>query len=129
MNHHSKSEKEQTQKKHENTGAEIAFAQGNGSGGQRGFGHRKGRCWKCNKEGHHAYECPEDDKNDETKEEEDEKKPPAGKVGTGTTLATHGTSTGDEYNSEDEYGREENQGIMFMTVEISEAMAGGESDS
>ena len=44
----------------------------------------------------------------------------------GTALATHRSCGGEEYNSEDDYGPEENQGIMFMTVEISEVKESSE---
>ena len=52
LNHHSKSEKKQTQRcKPKET--EVAFAQGDDDR-PRGFGHRKGKCRICNKEGHHG---------------------------------------------------------------------------
>ena len=108
LNHHSKSEKEQTQRQCKPKDTEITFVQGD-EDGPRGFGNRKGNCCICGKAGHHAWECPKKDKdrNDDTKKDRDKKKQPGsktetGKNKTGTTLATHGSSTNDEYDGEDE---------------------------
>ena len=124
LNHHSKSERE-TQTKQRQKGTEVAFAQGDDESQQRGFGHRKGNSRICGIARHHAWECPDKGRNNNDDTNKEEKKESVSKLETrkvavGTTLAAHGTYTGDEYNSEDECGHEENQSIMFMTVEISE---------
>ena len=125
LTHHSEV-KEPTQKQRKPRDTEIAFTQeGREGDGPRGFGHWKGNCRKCGKEGHHGWECPDKDKNDDSKKEEDEKKPPANKTETGknkTTLATHGSTMNEDYCSEDEFN------ICLVTVVTSEmTMTGGES--
>ena len=125
-----KSEKEQTPRRKPKE-TEVAFAKGDDDG-PRGFGHRKGKCRICNKEGHHGWECPDKDKDKNDKDKDESKQPASktetGKVTTGTTLVTHGSSTSDEYNSDDEYGQEDLYGIMFMTVGISEVMPSGKEE-
>ena len=67
LNHHSKSEKEQAQRQRKPKETEVAFAQGDDDG-PRGFGHRKGSCRIYAKAGHHAWECPDKDKDKNDKD-------------------------------------------------------------